>query len=147
MSDILHTAALHLICGQAGSGKTTYAKQLEMQLSAFRFSKDEWMVSLLRTGHHTRTVESVQTAVLRLHRDHREATTLAAHGGHLRLRLLVYTRASKSQSSSLTSPLSPVSFIFSTSRSSFEKSGCLDVKREQRNGKEGLSHPYCKISL
>jgi predicted kinase len=38
-------AVLHLICGQAGSGKTTYAKQLETQLNAFRFTKDEWMVS------------------------------------------------------------------------------------------------------
>lgn len=39
-------AVLHLICGQAGSGKTTYAKQLETELNAFRFTKDEWMVSL-----------------------------------------------------------------------------------------------------
>lgn len=43
-------AVLHLICGQAGSGKTTYAKQLETQLNAFRFTKDEWMVSLY--GRH-----------------------------------------------------------------------------------------------
>ena len=39
-------ALLHLICGQGGSGKTTYAKQLETELNAFRFTKDEWMVSL-----------------------------------------------------------------------------------------------------
>ena len=43
-------AVLHLICGQAGSGKTTYAKQLETHLNAFRFTKDEWMVSLY--GRH-----------------------------------------------------------------------------------------------
>jgi predicted kinase len=43
-------AVLHLICGQAGSGKTTYAKQLETELNAFRFTKDEWMVSLY--GRH-----------------------------------------------------------------------------------------------
>ena len=48
--DMANSAVLHLICGQAGSGKTTYAKQLETQLKAFRFTKDEWMVSLY--GRH-----------------------------------------------------------------------------------------------
>ena len=43
---LANTTALHLICGQAGSGKTTYSKQLETQLDAVRFTKDEWMVSL-----------------------------------------------------------------------------------------------------
>lgn len=47
---MVNSAVLHLICGQAGSGKTTYAKQLEMQVNAFRFTKDEWMVSLY--GRH-----------------------------------------------------------------------------------------------
>ena len=46
MIDMTNTVALHLICGQAGAGKTTYSKQLEAQLNAFRFSKDEWRVLL-----------------------------------------------------------------------------------------------------
>jgi predicted kinase len=37
---------LHLICGQAGAGKTTYAKQLEIEDRAIRFTKDEWIISL-----------------------------------------------------------------------------------------------------
>ena len=37
---------LHLLHGFPGSGKTTFAKRLEQQLPAFRFSPDEWMVSL-----------------------------------------------------------------------------------------------------
>jgi predicted kinase len=41
-----HTPTLHLICGQAGAGKTTYAKHLEELESAIRFSKDEWIVAL-----------------------------------------------------------------------------------------------------
>jgi O-succinylbenzoate synthase len=41
-----HTPTLHLICGQAGAGKTTYAKHLEKSESAVRFSKDEWIVTL-----------------------------------------------------------------------------------------------------
>jgi predicted kinase len=46
MIDMSNTVALHLICGQAGAGKTTYSKQLEAQLNAFQFTKDEWMVLL-----------------------------------------------------------------------------------------------------
>jgi predicted kinase len=41
-----HSPTLHLICGQAGAGKTTYAKQLEVKDKLIRFSKDQWMVTL-----------------------------------------------------------------------------------------------------
>jgi predicted kinase len=41
-----HTPTLHLVCGQAGAGKTTYAKHLEKSESAVRFSKDEWIITL-----------------------------------------------------------------------------------------------------
>ena len=36
----------HLICGPLGSGKTTFARRLEAEISALRFTHDEWMVVL-----------------------------------------------------------------------------------------------------
>ncbi|MBP9781682.1 ATP-binding protein [Candidatus Woesebacteria bacterium] len=36
----------HLICGFIGSGKTTFARKLEKETGASRFTKDEWMVKL-----------------------------------------------------------------------------------------------------
>ena len=39
-----------LVCGQAGAGKTTYAKNLEELESAIRFSKDEWIITLYGRG-------------------------------------------------------------------------------------------------
>jgi len=43
-------ATLHIICGFIAAGKTTFAKQLEEQSNAVRFSIDEWMISLY--GQH-----------------------------------------------------------------------------------------------
>ncbi|HKO92370.1 MAG TPA: AAA family ATPase [Polyangiaceae bacterium] len=37
---------LHLMHGFLGAGKTTFAKQLETQLPAVRYTPDEWMVRL-----------------------------------------------------------------------------------------------------
>lgn len=37
---------LIIVCGLPGSGKTTLAKQLQGNLSAIRFSPDEWMIAL-----------------------------------------------------------------------------------------------------
>lgn len=39
-------ATAHLIHGFIGSGKTTFARQLESDLPALRFTQDEWMVRL-----------------------------------------------------------------------------------------------------
>ena len=39
-------ATLHLMVGLPGSGKTTYAKRLEKEISAVRFSPDEWQIKL-----------------------------------------------------------------------------------------------------
>src|SRR5260370_28119179 len=39
-------AILYLIVGLPGAGKTTKAKQLEVEASALRFTPDEWMKSL-----------------------------------------------------------------------------------------------------
>jgi predicted kinase len=36
------TTNVHLICGLPGAGKTTYAEQLRLDLSAVRFSIDDW---------------------------------------------------------------------------------------------------------
>lgn len=36
----------HLICGFIGSGKTTFARKLEKETGALRFTKDEWVVKL-----------------------------------------------------------------------------------------------------
>jgi predicted kinase len=37
---------LIIVCGLPGSGKTTYARQLEARLPAVRFCPDEWMAAL-----------------------------------------------------------------------------------------------------
>jgi predicted kinase len=39
-------ATAHLIHGYLGAGKTTFAKRLEFELAAVRFSHDEWMSAL-----------------------------------------------------------------------------------------------------
>jgi predicted kinase len=39
-------ATAHLIHGYLGAGKTTFARRLEEELSAIRFSHDEWMAKL-----------------------------------------------------------------------------------------------------
>lgn len=36
----------HLLCGFIGSGKTTFARKLEKETGAIRFTKDEWMVKI-----------------------------------------------------------------------------------------------------
>lgn len=41
---------LHLLYGITGSGKTTFARRLESELRAVRFSPDEWMVELHGTN-------------------------------------------------------------------------------------------------
>ena len=37
---------IHLICGSAGAGKTTYAQELTKPIGAVGFSIDEWMTRL-----------------------------------------------------------------------------------------------------
>jgi predicted kinase len=36
----------HLLCGRIGSGKTTFARKLEQENNAIRFTHDEWIVNL-----------------------------------------------------------------------------------------------------
>ncbi len=39
-------ATVHLLCGRPGSGKTTFARELEKTHKAMRYTYDEWMVQL-----------------------------------------------------------------------------------------------------
>lgn len=39
-------ATVHLLCGLPGSGKTTFARELEETHKAMRYTYDEWMVQL-----------------------------------------------------------------------------------------------------
>ena len=40
------TPLAHIMVGFIGSGKTTFARRLERETGAIRFTKDEWMVSI-----------------------------------------------------------------------------------------------------
>lgn len=44
------TPTIHMLFGFVGSGKTTFARKLEGELRAVRFSHDEWMVALYGTN-------------------------------------------------------------------------------------------------
>ena len=46
-------ATAHLIYGYLGAGKTTFAKKLEKEIPAIRFSPDEWMAQLYGTNPPT----------------------------------------------------------------------------------------------
>lgn len=43
-----HRATAHLMAGLNGAGKTTYARKLQQECPAVRFSLDEWMLRLYR---------------------------------------------------------------------------------------------------
>lgn len=42
----IRTARVHLLAGLNGAGKTTYARHLEAELPAVRFTLDEWVLRL-----------------------------------------------------------------------------------------------------
>ena len=42
-------ATVHMVHGYIGAGKTTFARHLERELPAIRFSQDEWMAHLYGT--------------------------------------------------------------------------------------------------
>lgn len=52
---------LHLICGLAGAGKTTLAKQLEHQIPALRLTPDEWMARIVGDGYNVEKRAMVET--------------------------------------------------------------------------------------
>ena len=56
-------ATLILICGMAGAGKTTLAKQLEESLRAFRLSPDEWIKAVIRDESDMRELTRLRDPV------------------------------------------------------------------------------------
>ncbi|MEM7278753.1 MAG: ATP-binding protein [Pseudomonadota bacterium] len=43
MTQSSNTPIVHLLCGRIGSGKTSFAKRLERETGAVRFTHDEWV--------------------------------------------------------------------------------------------------------
>ena len=77
---------LHLICGLPGSGKTTFAKELEHRLPALRLAPDEWMARIVGDGFDEAkraAVEAVQWEI---------AARAAALGADTKLHFLDVSR-------------------------------------------------------
>jgi predicted kinase len=60
-------ATLHLICGMAGAGKTTLAKQLEADAGALRLCPDEWIEALVTSKADRADLDRLRTPVEELH--------------------------------------------------------------------------------
>ncbi len=59
----------HIIIGFIGSGKTTFARKLEQETGAVRFTKDEWMVRLFGNTPPTDKFEEYDHNMTSLGRD------------------------------------------------------------------------------
>jgi predicted kinase len=57
-----------IICGFIGSGKTTFAKKLELETGALRITKDEWMVKIFGNIADTPSFHGYDTKVTELSR-------------------------------------------------------------------------------
>ena len=56
-------ATLFLICGMAGAGKTTYAKQMESEYSALRLSPDEWIDKIMEDASDETELERLRDPI------------------------------------------------------------------------------------
>jgi predicted kinase len=63
-------ATLHLLYGGVGTGKTTFAKKLERELPAVRFTHDEWMARLFGRDPPADTFQESAARVWELIWDH-----------------------------------------------------------------------------
>jgi predicted kinase len=58
-------ATLYLICGLPGAGKTTLAKQIEVEQNALRLTPDDWLCRLFGNDrHHSDTYRDVMEGLL-----------------------------------------------------------------------------------
>ena len=60
---------IHLICGMAGAGKTTLARQLERDLDAIRLCPDEWIEPLLESKSDRPEMDRLRPRVQQLQWD------------------------------------------------------------------------------
>ena len=59
-------ATVHLLCGRPGSGKTTFARELEKTHKAMRYTYDEWIVQLFGRSPSTEQFEALFNRVSNL---------------------------------------------------------------------------------
>ena len=59
----------HLICGFIGSGKSTFARKLEKETRALRFTKDEWMVKVFGNNPSKDTFHEYDSKMTKLATD------------------------------------------------------------------------------
>lgn len=57
------TGSLYLICGMAGAGKTTLARELETSVPAVRLCPDAWISAVLRTPNDRQEMDRIRPAV------------------------------------------------------------------------------------
>lgn len=64
-----HQPVAHILVGFIGSGKTTFARKLEKEAGAVRFTKDEWMVRIFGNTPPKDTFEDYDNRMASLARD------------------------------------------------------------------------------
>ena len=57
------TGSLHLVCGMAGAGKTTLAKELESTLPAVRLCPDEWIAAVLKIPNDRSEMDRIRPSI------------------------------------------------------------------------------------
>jgi predicted kinase len=66
LKSAMENVSLHLICGMAGSGKTTLARELESAIPAVRLSPDEWIAPLLLSADDRTEMARIREPIERL---------------------------------------------------------------------------------